>query len=85
MLEHLHRRPIDRFANAIVTASQASKKDRPDKLNFHQQQLTTNKPVGQMNKHTCVIATGHQATAKLSAAWCLAAAQHSSASLAAQI
>jgi len=43
-----------RFANAIVTASQASKKDRPDRLNFHQQQLTTNSPVGQMNKHTRV-------------------------------
>ena len=43
-----------RFANAIVTASQASKKDRPEQLNFHQQQLTTNSPVGQMNKHSQV-------------------------------
>ncbi|MBD1828684.1 hypothetical protein NDI47_08095 [Microcoleus vaginatus GB1-A2] len=47
-----HGAQAARFANAIVTASQASKKDRPDKLNFHQQQLTTNSPVGQMNKHT---------------------------------
>ncbi|MBD0312212.1 MAG: hypothetical protein ICV86_04800 [Microcoleus sp. T3-bin5] len=43
-----------RFANYLVTASQASKKDRPDRLYFHQQQLTTNTPVGQMNKHTRV-------------------------------
>ncbi len=43
-----------RFANAIACASQASKKDIPDQLNFPQQPLTTNSPVGQMNKHTRV-------------------------------
>ena len=76
MIGHLHRKPIEQ-ATPIVTASQASKKDRPGKLNFPQQQPTTNSPAGQMNKHTCVIAAGHEPIAKLCDCFLIAIPRHS--------